>query len=204
MQLTYYDVNDDVVTMGFATSDEGEHALLRQLVGNVVMTGSMGIQPAEVARQSAHSTPSEATTEEATPKKRKRRTKAEIEADEAAAAAESEETSGKDTASIPAPEKKHRRRTSDDDQKPESDDSVRRPRSKSKDEPKAEAAAEGDSDLTDEDLSKMVSEAAREIGPDAVMEVLETFGVVATSDLKPKFRAQFAAKLAEKVEAESD
>lgn len=196
MRITsFFEDRNSNLTVSFADMSEEEYSFVRQLVFNVLSTATLGLTMDASAAT---------TTEEATPKKRKRRTKAEIEADEAAAAAESEETSGKDTASIPAPEKKHRRRTSDDDQKPESDDSVRRPRSKSKDEPKAEAAAEGDSDFTDEDLSKMVSEAAREIGPDAVMEVLETFGVVATSDLKPKFRAQFAAKLTEKIEAESD
>ena len=52
-------------------------------------------------------------------------------------------------------------------------------------------------DINDEDLTKATSQAAQELGPDAVMDVLEQFGVAEIRDLDQGQRAEFVTQLQE-------
>ncbi len=123
-----------------------------------------------MSKETTEALPAEMTEKPEEKPKRKRRTKVEMEAD---------------------------KQPSEDDPKP------RRRRSASKEErpsTKEELVDDGTppEEITDEDVMKEASAAAKDITPKAVMEILEQFGVVNVGDLTQAQRREFIDQLAGK------
>jgi hypothetical protein len=203
-------------------SKEGETYIVYQTLAldgaeYVELLGELQHSPELLVSRDAHlAVPSVEPEVEAKPK-RKRRTKDEIAADEAAAEAAKTEEAPEEAPEEEAPAeeeapKRGGRRGSKAKVEPEqtSDDDEARPKrggrrgKKAEAEPVEEAPAEEEeveSDVTDSDLTKACSAAAKKIEAPAVKDIIKSYGVEKVNELKGADRQAFLNELDEAVEA---